>query len=217
MFLFAKEKKVVNLISSHLNKVRDCLQLTCQTVNSYFEHNIKEAKKLALQVDGTESEADEIRRAITDLLFGGAFLPMLRQDIHSLVSQMDDVANAAESACDFLLGERPVIPEIYCEEMLLIYHKTIDQFELMLAAITELLEKSNPDTQTIREHYRKIGIIESEIDQIEWHLTREIFRSDLELAHKIHLRTWLRLSAQLSDQIENLSDTLNLVVLKAQI
>ncbi len=217
MFLFSKEKKVSELLTSHVSIVENCLQLTYHTVDFYFKDRLNEAKKSAIEVDGEERHADKIRRQITDLLYSGAFLPNLRQDIHALVSQLDDVANAAESTCDFLLGERPDIPQEFIEEILLVYQKTLDQFKHVTQAIQRLVEKSGSDIDKIRDHNRQVGIIESEIDEIEWHLTRKIFHSNLDLANKIHLRTWLRLSTQLSDQTENLSDSLNLLVLKAKI
>lgn len=217
MFLFSKEKKVSGLILSHVQLVEKCLNLTNQTVMLYFSGRFDEAKKLAFEVDKEETNADIVRTEIIDLLYGGAFLPNLRHDIHSLISDQDDVANAAETNCDFLLGERPQIPETMKEDLRLIYVKTLEQFQLFLEAISALLEKSGTDVDTIRERTRQVGNFETEIDDIEWRLTTVLFRSDLDLAHKIHIKTWIRLSSQLSDQIENLADTLNLLVLKVKI
>lgn len=217
MFLFSKEKKVSELLTLHVDIVGNCLQLAYNTVDFFFTTRLDDAKKSAIEVDREETHADEIRRQITDLLYSGAFLPNLRQDIHALVSQLDNVANAAESSCDFLLGERPDFPPEFFEEILLVYRKTLDQFKHITQAVHRLIEKSGSEIDKIREHIKQAGIIESEIDEIEWHITRRIFQSNLELAHKIHLRTWIRLSTHLSDQTENLSDNLNLLVLKAKI
>ncbi len=217
MFLFSKEKKVTELVRQHMNRVQTSLELARQTVEFYITGKLEEAKKLGIEVDRVETEADELRREIDDQLYEGAFLPSLRQDVHALVSQMDDVANAAESVCDFTLGERPEIPAKWHEEMLAIYAKTLEQFEQFKLALQAFLESSKLDIDEIRRSNQKVGIIESDIDQIEWHLTREIFRSDLDLAQKIHLRSWVRLSCQLSDQIENLADTLKILVLKIQV
>jgi|Deesub1362B_J571_1020462.scaffolds.fasta_scaffold06890_3 hypothetical protein len=217
MILFGKEKQVSQLLMQHLEKVRDCLEKTYAVAEQYLRGGLEEAKRLGLEVDRIETEADELRRQIDDQLFEGAFLPNIRQDVHGLVSQMDDVANAAETVCDFILGERPQIPETWHEEMLTIFAKTLEQFDQFQAALTEFLEGTRMDVDEIRNYNQKVGILESDIDQVEWHLTREIFRSDLDLARKLHLRTCVRLSCQLSDQIENLADSLKLLVLKTQV
>ena len=217
MFLFSREKKVAQLVSEHKDRVKACLELAKQTVENYLNGNLAEAKRLGLEVDQTETQADELRREIDDQLYAGAFLPAMRQDVHALVSQMDDVANAAESACDFTLGERPELPETWHEEFLSIYLKTLEQFGHFEEALRHLLEASSLDVAQIRAQNQKVGILESDIDEIEWHLTREIFRSEFDLAHKMHLRAWVRLSCQLSDQIENLADTLKILVLKTQV
>ena len=217
MFLFSREKKVAELVGRHKDRVKDCLSLAQQVVERYLGGRLEEAKRLGLEVDRTETAADELRRQIDDQLYEGAFLPAMRQDVHALVSQMDDVANAAESVCDFTLGERPQLPETWHEEFLSIYLKTLQQFDFFEQALHELLEASGIDIHRIREYNQKVGILESDVDEVEWHLTREIFRSDLDMARKMHLRAWVRLSCQLSDQIENLADTLKILILKTQV
>jgi len=68
------------------------------------------AKKLARQTDNLESQADLIRHQVRDRLYGGAYMPLLREDVYKLVECLDTVANAAEKCCDAFLNQRPVIP-----------------------------------------------------------------------------------------------------------
>ena len=44
MFLFSKEKKVSELLNSHVDVVGNCLQLTYNTVDFYFTNKLDEAK-----------------------------------------------------------------------------------------------------------------------------------------------------------------------------
>ena len=111
MFLFKKEKEVVELLLKHMDVVETCLATGIKTIQTYFMGNTREAKDLAKQVDQIETDADLIRFKIRDKLYAGAYLPRLREDIYRLVEAVDEVANAGEKCCDFFLNQRPVIPE----------------------------------------------------------------------------------------------------------
>ena len=111
MFLFKKEKEVVDLLLKHLDVVEVCLTTGIKTIQTYLKGDTKEAKELAKEVDKIESEADLIRYEIRDKLYAGAYLPRLREDIYRLVEAVDEVVNAGETCSDFFLNQRPVIPE----------------------------------------------------------------------------------------------------------
>lgn len=71
MFLFKKEKEVVDLIMKHLDMVGECLKDGIKTVEFYLRDNISEAKIWARKTRSAESEADIIRYGIRDKLYSG--------------------------------------------------------------------------------------------------------------------------------------------------
>ena len=111
MFLFKKEKEVIEQILKHLVIVENCLNAGIQAVEFYLEDNIGEAKINARKARSAESEADIIRYGIRDKLYSGAYLPLLREDIYKLVESVDKVGNAGEACSDFFLNQRPSIPD----------------------------------------------------------------------------------------------------------
>jgi len=62
------------------------------------------------------------------------------------------------------------------------------------------------------EHTAKIEHIEGEIDRIERKATKELFKQDLELAHKLQVNNFIRSVVELSDRAEDLSDHIELMV-----
>jgi hypothetical protein len=210
-FLFGqgREKEVRTLLLQHLDKVGECVARTHDVLEDYLAGRLDEAKAGAINVDRLETDADQIRRGVSDLLYRGAFLPIFRSDIHDFIEHMDMVADAAETTCDFLLGQRPEIPGQFAELLKQILRHTQDAYTALHEAVTSFF--SAAEEHLIRERLTTVGITESTIDDIEWKLTRQIFTSDLSLAGKIHLNQFIETLTEISDQIEDTGDRLEIL------
>ena len=210
--LYKKEKAVNELILKHLRWVDDCLKLALKTVREYLSGNLEEAKSLALKVDRCETETDEILREIMSKLYSGAYLPSLRSDILHLVQHLDSLANAAEACCDFFLDQRPDIPEQMRPNFLSVTEKSISSCTPLREAVGLFFK--DDDIKAIREKAREVGIMESAVDKEEWDITRDIFKTNLDYGHKIHLRLCLDSIVEISDRAEDTSDQLQLIIIK---
>jgi len=214
--LFKKEKEVIDLIIKHLDKVEESLATALKTVETYLSRNISEAKALALKVDNLETQADFIRYNIRDRLYSGAYLPMIREDIHNLVESLDKVDDAAEACCDFFLDQRPEIPPDMKDEFLRVARESFGIMKPLKEGALTYIEGEG-DIDTIREKAKQVGIKESEVDKIEWDLTRQIFTSSLDYGHKIHLRLCLYTIVEISDRAEDAADQLELATMKTRV
>jgi len=216
MIFFKKEKEVIELISKHVDVVEECLITTMETIDAYLKGEKDKAKKLSLQTDKIESNADLIRYEIRDKLYFGAFLPNLRDDIYNLVESFDEVANAGESCCDFFLNQRPEVPD----ELKPLF---LDASKQSLGIIKPLKEallcfiKGECPIEVSRQHAREVGLKESDVDQIEWNLTKKIFTSSIEFSRKIHLKLCLDSVALVSDKAKDAADRLDRVTLKSMV
>jgi predicted phosphate transport protein (TIGR00153 family) len=209
---FKKEKEINRLILKHCDSVCSCLQLALDTVNEYLNDHIDEAKALALKVDRSETETDVILREIMSKLYSGAYLPTLRSDIFHLVQHLDGIANAAEACCDVFLDQRPDIPKELKPHFRSIMEKSISSCTPLMEAVGSFLKGEEPST--IQKNARVVGIVESDVDKEEWDLTRDIFKTDLDYGHKIHLKQCLESIVTISDRAEDTSDQLQLIIIK---
>ena len=216
MFLFKKEKEVVEFLIKHLEIVEECLTTAIKTIQSYLQGNIDEAKVMAKKVDGIEYQADEVRYEIRDKLYAGAYLPRLREDIYRLVESVDEVANAGERCCDFFLNQRPEIPEEMKVMFLAAVQESLGIIKPLKHSILCFLKGECP-INVSRQHAREVGLKESDVDSIEWDLTKDIFTSSLDYSHKIHLKLCLDAIAKVSDRAKDAADQLDLVILKSMI
>lgn len=211
--LFKKEKEVISLIQKFMDIVVNCLNLADISSNAYLSGDIAEAKKIARQVDTAEGDADLIRHEIRDKLYSGAYLPLLREDIYKLVESIDKVANASEACCDFFLNQRPNIPESFIPYFKKVIRESLGVREMLRDAVSCYL-KGDDQVKAVREHAKAVGLKESEVDRLEWDLTKQLFTSDLDFCHKLHLKECLNAIAKVSDRAEDSADQLELVTLK---
>ena len=213
--IFKKEKEVIDLVIKHLNKVEESLATALSCIESYISGDLAEAKALALKVDNLETEADFIRYNIRERLYLGAYLPMVREDIYNLVERIDKVDDTAEASCDFFLDQRPEIPENMKDQYL---RAARESFSVMAPLKEGLLTyfEGEGNIDIIREKAKQIGVKESDVDKIEWDLTRQIFTSSLDYGHKIHLRLCLDTITEISDRAEDAADQLELATMKSR-
>ena len=216
MFFFKKEKEVVELLLKHLDVVEECLTTGIKTIQTYLKGNTREANDLAMQVDKIESKADMIRYEIRDKLYAGAYLPRLREDIYRLVEAVDAVVNAGETCSDFFLNQRPVIPK----ELKVMFQAAVQESLGIISPLKHSIMcflKGECPIAVSRQHAKEVGLKESDVDEIVWDLTKEIFTSSLEYSHKIHLKLCLDAIARVSDRAEDAADQLDLVILKSMV
>jgi len=216
MFKSKKEKKVRKLIEEHFTVVQKSIKRSADAVRTYFAGELDEAKALAIKVDRIENNADELRREIYELLGEGAFLPILRGDIHELVGYIDSLAGLAEELSDATLGERPHVPEGLHEDMLRIVDITTKQCSKLKKAVIGFFQ-SELSKKEVRSLIREVAEAERRIDEIEWDLTRSIFTADMDLAQKLHLKMFLTHLTLISNKAEDVSDELSELIIKMQI
>ena len=217
MIWVKKESDVIDLVLKLISIIEECLRASMDTIGHYLKAEIDEAKEMAKKTDHLETETDEIRREVEGLLFSGAFLPSLRGDVHVLVEAMDKIADSAEACCDFAMGQRPEMPDDFKSDFHKVAVDSINSYDPLKEAVENLFSAGEKDFSIIRERIRDVGIRESDVDDLEWKLTRRIFTSDLPLAQKLHLQHWLEKIANISDRVEDTSDWLNSLIFKAQI
>ena len=214
MALFKKEKEVIELIIKHLDVVEDCAKTSLDAGEFYLQDDISQAKDHARKSQGLESEADLIRHDIRDKLYSGAYLPLLREDVYKLVESIDKVANAAEACCDFFLNQRPAVPEEMRSHFLAVTQESLGIIVFLKLAVLCYL-KGDCKIETVRDHTREIGLQESRVDKLEWDLTKQIFISEMDFAHRLHLKLCLDSIVEVSDRAEDAGDQLELATLKS--
>jgi len=210
MFGRKKEKEVKNLIFEHLKTVEETVFKMKEAMELYIKGDYESAKEISYQVHLLEGDADSKRREIIEKLHQGAFLPTIRQDIIKLIARQDKIADRSESCCDFCISQMPDVPEEFKERFIELLEVSVSTF----SPYKEALENMFIDYKIVKEKIHSVNTVEEEADTLEWRLTKEIFSSNLTLAHKMHLREYIFHIVSVSDIIEDAADALDIIIVK---
>ena len=208
-----EESKVMALIDEHLRKVEECLQSMLSAIEDYLQGKIDAAESCTSRAHDAESEADDIRRKIVELLHRGAFLPIFREDVMELVVMVDGIAGHAQACCNFIMIQRPDVPVALREDFLRIAQDSVASLSPLQEGVTKLSQ----DFSITRAKVAEIHDIESVVDDLEWQLSCRIFSTDLALAHKMHLKQLVDMIEDISDIAEDAAEVLETLIIKKQV
>ncbi|MFC1745909.1 DUF47 domain-containing protein, partial [Candidatus Riflebacteria bacterium] len=211
-------------IQKHCDIVGECLKEFEKFVKDYLSLE-KELKEKVLTVRGKykdgsfrvhelESEADDLRSQIFNLLNEGAFLPNVREDYAKIVKIVDKIANKAEGASDFIMLEAPYLPAKYHEPFLNILEHVTNGF----SHIDNIVDLFYTDQDKIEEENLKVADLESESDRLEWDILKKVFMDkELDLAHKMHIRDLVQHVGAISNLIEDAADFIRIIVIRRKL
>ncbi len=214
MLMFKKEKRVVELALRHIETTADCLEVMTNALKAFVSGKDDEWAETVDRENRLEHEADNLLREIRELLYSGAYLPAIRGDLYRLMSAVDDVANKSENCYDFVFYQKPQVTQEYRSEIIAIVELTLGCF-LEFRQALETFFAAKGEVDTIRQHTKRVGELESLIDDNERALTARVFDSSLPLSEKLHLRRLIVKIVCVSDVIEDAADELELVSLKS--
>lgn len=202
------------LILEQLREVESCLL--------YFESFMRAActegtvhetlKGLAVNVGDAEAKADVSLRKMIDSLQGHAYLPSTREDIISVATSCDKIANKCEGIANHVVYQHFSFPSQFAEDLLKIVAITHDQFEILEKAIARLFANFG---EMLRDHsiLDEIRSFESMVDKIEHKINEEVYALDMELAARMQLAKHIESLCDISDAIENIADKMQIMLI----
>ena len=202
------------LLLEQLRDVESCLL--------YFESFMRAActpetvhetlKSLAANVSEAEAKADISLRKMIDSLQGHAYLPSTREDIISVATMCDKIANACEGITNHIVFQHFSFPAQFSDDLLKIVSITHDQFEVLEKSITRLFANFG---EMLRDHsiLDEIRSFESMVDVIEVKLSEETYSLDIELAAQMQLAKYVESLCDISDTIENIADKMQIMLI----
>ena len=161
-------------------------------------------------VDRLESYADQLRRDIEIHLYANTLIPESRGDVLGLLENLDHIINLIESVLWSFDVEKPEIPDDCDEGFRKLVAASCDAVEAVVLASRAFFR----NIEAVSDHSHKVVYFETEADKASTLLKRKIFESDLNLAHKIHLREFAEKIDDIADWSEDVADRLAIYVIK---
>ena len=207
-------KKSANFIMEQIKDVDNCL--TC--FESFLraavtkDVSIETLRALVKGVNETEDKADKSLRAMIDSLMKTPYLPSTREDIISIATKCDKIANICESISKTIVQQKIVLPEHCGEDLLKMIAITKKQFSVLEEAIILLFNKLHA-LQKDHSILDQIRSLESEVDVISDKLQTELFETSTDLARNLQLSSLYTRFADISDIIEDIADEIQIILI----
>ena len=213
MFKKTKNNEVHEYIMEQIKDVEACMRSFENFVRAASSPGT-DAETLEMLCDDVcrkEDVADRSLRRMIDSLVGTSFLPSSREDLISIATSCDKVANKCECVALMAVYQHFRFPEDHANDLLKIISITHKQFDLLEESISQLFAKFG---ELLKDHaiLDRIRDLETEVDIIEQNLYKDIFRMDMDLAHQTQLANYVDELCDLSDQIEDIADKIQIML-----
>lgn len=205
--LLPKEEKFFPMFENIADFLTDSARVLSRIIESnepsLEEEGFREIKLL-------EKKADDIAHQVFDALDTTFITPFDREDIHQLVSKMDDVLDFINSTSQQIKLYKPkkLLPQF--KEMVIIIIHGCEQIRL---AVHELRNLKKP--AKITEACVKINELENVADDIYHELISELFTGETNAIELIKNKEILETLEMSSDAIEDVSDILKTIIIKS--
>lgn len=165
------------------------------------------------KIDKLENRADKLSKTVESHLYRQSLIPEHRGDVLGLLEHTDNIIDTTKMSLYQFSVENPEIPKVFNAEFL----KLVDASAAAIDAVIICARAFFRDSELVQDNLYKVHHFEKEADTISDTLKREIFASELSLAHKIHLRYFALNVEKVSDKAEEVADRLAIYSIKRNI
>ena len=209
--IFKKTKELETKIDEFLDTILQAALEFKQGLKFYLAGDMEEFMKRVKIVDELEGRADSVRRSIENSLYQEMLIPESRGDVLALLENSDDVLNlVADTIVEFSI-EKPKVFDETKEHFDTLVEVSIGAVEEMVCTVRSYFK----DLSVVRDHITKIMFFEKESDKIGEKIKRFIFENEgIDLAKKMHLRTFISYIQKIADMAEDVGDRVSIYTIK---
>lgn len=209
--LFGQTKSLEKKIDLMHDRIIDINMTFKKSIKIYLEDkSSEEYKKLNKEIYQIETDNDALRREIENELYSRNLIPDLRENVLVLIESLDKVVNAFYRISGNFYVEQPHIDEKYHTRVKDLCSQVADCVENMIIASRAYFKNFN----IVRDYARKVYFIETEADKIARNIRKEIFASDMPLAEKMHVSSFVSDISDVANIAEDCVDLLMIYALK---
>ncbi|GAA4335633.1 DUF47 domain-containing protein [Pigmentiphaga soli] len=171
--------------------------------------NLKEADTRVANIETLEKKADKITHDTVDLLHKTFITPLDRDQIHQLISTMDDVLDLMEDAaqCISLYDIRAVTPDACA--LADIGVQCCDRLHMVVSLMHDLT-----DTGSILKICQEIDRLESDADRVMRRGMGRLFRDEADTRQLIKMKAIYELLEEITDRCEDVANLIEGIVLE---
>lgn len=208
-------------VQEHMRVTFSCICFLPPLLDALYRKDYPQLNEFAQEIVKLESEADTIKQAFREKLPNTLLLPVDREDLLSLISDQDRLADLTEEIAKTLSYRDMVVPDPLKDPLDELLEGTMEisvAAKDMIERLDELLQVGFRGREQEKVSKMIAGVRRSEhnIDNIMHRIRRRLFEceKDLDPVDAIFWYQLISLIGSLSDQAENVADRLLLFLSK---
>ena len=213
MPLFKTNQVIASQIDEFFDAVAEGVLVYRAGINAYLDGDTQAFEDAIAKIDKLESQADKVSSEVEAHLYSRSLIPEHRGDVLGLLENTDNIIDTAKTSLHQFSVEQPEIPDVFADA----YRKLAEASHAAVDAVIVSARQFFRDPEAVKDNLYKVHHFETEADQISDRLKRAVFASDLDLAHKIHLRYFALNVERVSDEAEQVADRLAIYAIKRNI
>lgn len=214
--LFSKSEEIKNLVGEHAEAVVECYDRYEEAMKGILDGcSVVEIHSYTNQLRELESKADSIRHKIIRSLLEGGLLVDSRKSLMHVIEGVDVVADITEDIIQEIYMMKLALPEFTHEPIMEMTRITREQLKLLIKSIKNIVSKYKVDKMT--KMIQEIEELESNVDDVQHDLIKELFEKDYDLAYKMQVREFINLIGSMADTIEDISDSVEIIMMARKV
>ncbi|MHC1739172.1 MAG: DUF47 domain-containing protein [Ignavibacteriaceae bacterium] len=207
---FSKTKKIESEIDEYLDLVIKGGLVFKLGMNCYLANQINEFEGHLADLRNIEDRADDLRRNIEIKLYTRTLIPESRGDVLGLLESCDKVLNITEETLlEFSVEIPKILPELHTS-FLQLSDMAVNCLENTVRGIRAYFK----NIDAVRDYIIKVQFYKKESNKIAEGIKRTVFRSDIRLSEKIHIRYFTFHIERISEESEDVCDRLSIATIK---
>ncbi|HTM62077.1 MAG TPA: DUF47 domain-containing protein [Burkholderiales bacterium] len=202
--LMPREGKFFDLFNAHGERIVEGARELAAMIGTFSELDAH-----ARRIDDAERAADKITHECISLLHKTFITPFDREQIHSLITAMDDILDLIQDVAESiaLYDLRSVTPE--AKQLAEICQLTCDRVKATVALLTNVKSSA-----AILKLCEEIDRLESDADRVMRSAMSKLFREENDLKQVMKLRVIYDLLESITDRCEDVANIIEGIVLE---
>ena len=208
--LLPREGNFFELFNQHANYIVDAAHAFAKLVKHYNDPALRE--KYNQEVDTAESAADRITQEVNRLLHKTFITPLDREQIHSLINTMDDVADLIQDSAETmaLYDVRDMTDEI--ERLTDLCVKSCERVKAAVHLLDDIGDSKTAEAAL--KTCEEIDQLESDADRVMRSAMSKLFREEPDVREVIKLKAIYELLETVTDKCEDVANLIEGVILE---
>jgi predicted phosphate transport protein (TIGR00153 family) len=202
--LMPREGKFFDLFNAHAERIVEGSRELAAMIGTFDQLDAH-----AQRIDAAERAADKLTHECITLLHRTFITPFDREQIHSLITKMDDILDLIQDVAESiaLYDLRSVTPE--AKQLAEICQRSCERVRNTVALLTNI--KSSASILKLCE---EIDRLESDADRVMRSAMSKLFREENDIKQVMKLRTIYDLLESITDRCEDVANIIEGIVLE---